>query len=118
MEKLPVIFRADKRGEFKGQVTAVFPTTCEDLNGAFITCYSHVGQHGSCTLSWYRSETRPARAYEYGPLLRELREIYGRTSGPDDPPYELEVFKRMTVKHREALRQDAARYRAAMREQK
>lgn len=71
MDKLPIIFRAERSD---GDVTAVFPTlpgTC-----AFdFTVYAHLGQHGSGDSGWYRS-TRPATPAEYAPLLRELRGIY------------------------------------------
>lgn len=72
-ERLPVIFRAERSGDFKGDVTAVFPT----LDGApgEMTCYAHIGQHSACNLDWYYS-TRPAKPNEYEALLAELRGIY------------------------------------------
>lgn len=67
------IFRADRAGQFKGHVTAVFPelpgTSAYDM-----TCYAHVGQHSSCTKEWYAT-TRPATYEEYAPLLAELVQI-------------------------------------------
>jgi hypothetical protein len=90
MERLPIIFRAERSGDFAGQVSAVFPTLpwsrdCE------LTTYAHIGQHGGGSLGWYRA-TRPATPAEYAPLLAELRAIYG--SDPD--PVELDVRQRMT----------------------
>lgn len=92
METLPVIFRADRSGEFKGQVTAVFPTFEWDNKGN-MTCYAHVGQHGGCSLDWYRS-TRRALPSEYDALLRELRGLY--EVQPD--PVRLVVYQRMCGK--------------------
>ena len=64
-----VIFRSDKHG-----VTAVFPEMPSDIAGHFMTCYSHVGQHGGCSKEWYFT-TRPATYAEYAPLLAELVQI-------------------------------------------
>ena len=51
-----------------------------------------------------------AKPEEYAGLLRELRGIYGRSRGADDPAIELKVCSRMTAKHREEFR---ASYEAA-----
>lgn len=72
MEKLPVIFRAERSGAFKGDITAVFPT--------LETCYAHIGQHSGYSLDWYYS-TRPAKPAEYASLLAEVRSIYERDGG-------------------------------------
>lgn len=84
---VPVLFRAEKRGEFKGQVTAVFPT----LPGSpgMLTCYAHVGQHGSCSKAWL-ADTRPATPDEFAALKRELE------SAPFH--YRLKVVKRISPK--------------------
>lgn len=87
VERHPVIFRAVRSGKFKGDVTAVFPTI-EGSPGE-MSCYGHIGQHGSCTLGWYR-QTRPALPAEYADLLRELRGIYEES----DDPVRLVVRKR------------------------
>ena len=76
MERISVIFRADKRGEHKGTVTAVFPDL--EANAGAYVCYAHIGQHSECSRGWYVSETRPATPDEYRDLLRELRGIYER----------------------------------------
>lgn len=72
--KVPVIFRADKGGDFEGVVTAVFPATENPITG-YATCYGHVGQHSECSRRWYQG-TRPATPEEYAPLLAELTSIY------------------------------------------
>lgn len=79
MNTLRVIFRVDKSGPHKGEVTAVFPDH-EWSPWAKMSCYAHIGQHSGCSLGWYR-KTRPAKHEEYAPLLRELRSIY--ETGPD-----------------------------------
>lgn len=73
-DSVPIIFRAERSGDFKGDVTAVFPTIAGDYEGR-MSCYMHVGQHSACSFAWYRT-TRPATSEEYVPLLRELRAIY------------------------------------------
>jgi len=72
-ETVMVLFRVDKHGEFKGNVTAVFP----EMEGSpgMMTCYAHVGQHSSCSLGWMREKTRPAKPEEYKNLANELRSI-------------------------------------------
>lgn len=74
MSKIPVIFRADKRGELKGDMTAVFPTL--ESNYGHCVCYAHIGQHSECSAEWYWDETRAAKPDEYAGLLAELRRIY------------------------------------------
>ena len=61
----PVIFR-----RFDGEVIAVFPATSWDRAGN-MTCYAHVGQHGACSLEWYR-DTVPASLEESMELRAEL----------------------------------------------
>lgn len=90
MENLNVIFRAERSGPYKGEITAVFPSIPSDYHGGTL-CYSHIGQHGGCNDGWYRA-TRPATPDEYGSLLSELRGIY--ESGED--PVRLIVRKRKT----------------------
>jgi len=96
MDKLPVIFRAERSGEFKGQVTAVFPTLPADYRGRFMTCYAHIGQHSGCGFDWYRS-TRAAKPAEYSDLLRELRAIYELD---EFEPVQPVVYRRMQPAHR------------------
>lgn len=103
-EKLDVLFRAT--GPRKNpDVTAVFPTEC-GTNRYDMTCYAHVGQHGTCDSGWYNT-TRKAKPAEYTALLTELRRIYA-------PEYELVVKSRMTRHHFAAReRQEKAYTRAA-----
>lgn len=67
---LPVIFRRD--GD---EITAVFPTVPGTNDPSTMTCYAHIGQHGSCHADWVRS-TSPSLPGDYAPLLAELRSIY------------------------------------------
>lgn len=68
---IPVLFRADRAGEFKGHITAVFPTLPGTVGRDDMTCYAHIGQHSACTHGWYRT-TRPATETESASLRREL----------------------------------------------
>lgn len=79
MNKLPVIFRK----ESDGSILAVFPTQAESYAGYHMLCYAHIGQHGTCSLEYYR-ETKPAKPDEYAPLLAELTAIY--TTRPMERP--------------------------------
>jgi hypothetical protein len=88
---LPVLFRAEKSGKFKGEVTAVFPTL-PGTDAYDFTVYAHVGQHSIGTRAWYWT-TRPAKPEEYAPLLQELRSIY--ESDPEQP-IKLKVAHRIT----------------------
>ena len=101
-EKTRVLFRAERSGPFKGDVTAVF---CDipGTNAHNTTCYSHIGQHSACALEWYHT-TRPAKPHEYEALKHELE-----TYGPPDARYVLEIRQRMPADAR-------ARRRAALRE--
>ncbi|MFC5509287.1 hypothetical protein [Bosea massiliensis] len=65
-----VCFRTDKRGDHKGDVTAVFPF--EDEGRGLMACYAHIGQHSTCDAGWVTGNTRPATAEEYADLKREL----------------------------------------------
>lgn len=79
MTMIPVCFRTVRRGDFKGNVTAVFlDTTLNPVRRPETNrmCYAHVGQHSECTLYWIIDNTRPATAAELQPLLSELRSIY------------------------------------------
>ncbi len=96
-ELIPVLFRAERAGKFKGDVTAVFPTL--SAGGHYMTCYQHVGQHGACAKQWYWA-TRAARPEEYRDLQREL----------ESQPYEykLKVVRRITYAMDKARQQSAA----------
>ena len=101
-EKTIVIFRAERSGRFKGDVTAVFPYEPGD-SADNMSCYAHIGQHSFASLAWYHERTRPALPGEYESLKREL-ESYG----PPDAHYVLEIRQRMPPdafkRRREAMR--------------
>jgi hypothetical protein len=111
LESLPVIFRAERAGLFKGAVTAVFPTlpgTCEPNS---VTIYAHVGQHGTGSFGWY-ARTRAAKPAEYASLLAELRGIY---EDPDREPVTLQVRHKWTQAHDQARRAELRRIEGAGR---
>jgi hypothetical protein len=101
---VPVLFRADQtqRGGAgpRVEITAVFPTipgTVGDNDS--MTCYAHVGQHGTCSTGWYLEKTRAASPAEYAPLARELESI----------GYVLDVRARLTRAMHETRRKAAKR---------
>lgn len=109
-EVLPVIFRAEKSGQFAGSVSAVFPTEPGTPEPGTMACYARIGQHGSCHIGWYRERTRPATPDEYAPLLAELRDIY--ESGHCGEPVSLKVYRRMIADMTRTRTETANRYRA------
>lgn len=70
----PVLFRAEKKGDFKGHLTAVFPTIPGTNDPYSFTVYAHVGQHSTGSHGWY-VETRAATTDEYADLAAELERI-------------------------------------------
>lgn len=94
-DETPVLFRAERSGDFKGDVTAVFPTLPGTNEFWTASCYAHIGQHGSCSKDWYWT-TRPATPEEYASLKRELE------SAPFG--YRLKIVKRWTKYHDAARR--------------
>lgn len=80
----PVIFRASRAKD--AEITAVFPCDPSDIAGHFMSCYSHVGQHGGCSREWYYT-TRAAKPDEYAGLKRELE------GAPYS--YRLKIYKRI-----------------------
>lgn len=99
----PVLFRVHRAPvKYGAEVTAVFPCEPADFDGN-MTCYTHVGQHGGCSLDWYR-QTRPARPNEYTDLKAELEaEPYG---------YRFRVYQKITPKHRSVFRAERRRLMA------
>lgn len=95
---LPVLFRAERSGHAKGDVTAVFPTVPGTGDHDF-TVYASIGQHSVGSRGWY-NKTRAAKDDEYASLLSELRRIYERD--PDGPV-------KLRVVHRFSRRYDAER---------
>lgn len=105
-EKLDVLFRATGPRK-QPEITAMFPTEC-GTNRYDMTCYAHVGQHGTCDSGWY-NRTRKAKPEEYAALLNELRKIYA-------PEYELVVKQRITPQHRAAREAQEKAYTRANKE--
>lgn len=90
---VPVLFRmARENGE--DYLTAVFPCEPAEYAGYKMSCYAHVGQHGSCSHDWYQT-TRAAKPEEYADLKRELEAAPYR--------YRLKVYKRLTSGLRETF---------------
>ena len=56
------------------EVTAVFVDSGESH---MKDCYVHMGQHGTCSVEWLESETRPATKKEYQHLFNELENLVG-----------------------------------------
>ena len=79
-----VIFRKERRGKHKGEVTAVFPYLLDNYENGTMMCYAQVGQHSGCHLSWYLN-TIPASPEEYKELYDELTRM----------DYNLKVIKRI-----------------------
>ncbi len=96
MENLPIIFRK----ESDGSILAIFPTIPESYSGYHMCCYAHVGQHGSCSIDYYR-ETTPASESESAALLAELRGIY--ESNYYGEPVKLVPAKRISRKMRDTF---------------
>jgi hypothetical protein len=74
LEPTPVLFRVEKKGDFKGALTAVFPTIPGTNDPYSFTVYAHVGQHSTGSHGWY-VETRAATVEEYTDLAQELERI-------------------------------------------
>lgn len=110
LEVLPVIFRAEKSGDFKGQVTAVFPTL--PWSGTEMTC---MGKHGTdaCSWAWYLQRTRAAKPAEYADLLREVQDFYGSAwAGEGDVAYSVKVYPRITTPMRRKFDDEVRAMRA------
>ncbi len=67
-----VLFRTVLRGDFAGQIDAVFPDDAASRNVDECACYSHIGQHGAGQVSYWQRQTRNATASEFASLKREL----------------------------------------------
>ena len=74
MDKVKVIFRKVKSGDFNGDIIAFFP----ELPATFgnMVCYEHIGQHGEACIDYYYNDTVHANPKEYAELYRELQRIY------------------------------------------
>jgi hypothetical protein len=81
-EPVPVIFRAERSGDFRGEVTACFPTLPGTYDSGTFQIYAHMGQHGSASREWY-NRTRAATKAESAPLRAELESApYGYNLEP------------------------------------
>lgn len=71
-------FRATKEPtETVWHKTEPRPSRAHEHCSAWLTeCYAHIGQHGEADLRILRNGRR-ATPYEYGPLLKEMRDIVG-----------------------------------------
>lgn len=98
-EIMPVVFRAERSGECKGCITAVFPTLPADERWN-LTCYAYIGQHSACGSEWYHS-TRAAKPAEYADLLKELESI----------GYRVKVYKRIQPWMRDKAREQIEAWR-------
>lgn len=104
-----VIFRADGP-KSDPSITAVFPCEVADVQGRYMSCYAHIGQHSGCGMEWYRA-TRPATPEQYADLLEELRH-YG--SGQDRPYSNLRIAQRVTPEMREVFNSRARELSASI----
>ena len=78
-----VIFRKYKDGE----IIALFP---EEVNGFYISCYMHIGQHSVADYNYVVRETKLATESEYQDLKRELENI----------GYNLKAYKKVRVQYK------------------
>lgn len=99
-EFLPVIFRAEVSGKFKGDITAVFPTLPGTIDPYTATGYAHVGQHTTVSKDWYET-TRAATPEEYVDLFNELKGIYET----GDDAVQLVVAQKWTSYHDNARKE-------------
>ena len=97
---IEVMFR--KYTDRSGEILAVFPYEMHDRLGRFVTCYAHIGQHGSAQMSHVLGKTRPAKPNEYAELLEELKGIYERALHKGDAVYTLRIIKRRSYKRVQA----------------
>lgn len=70
-EKTKTVFRVWPGGE----VIALFPQIAASVHGWLCQSYMHVGQHSGADTNAVVWQTRPAKPKEYGPLLKELKQL-------------------------------------------
>lgn len=63
----PIIYR-----KCDDEIVAIFPNDPFDNHSNLITCYSHIGQHSSCSWEWVFDCTTEPQNDEIGDLHREL----------------------------------------------
>ena len=86
-EVTKVIFRMARYDDRSQEVLAFFPGV--SANPGNVMGYAHVGQHGEASYDFYLKNCRPCSEKEYGPLKKELEDLFG---------YKFKVMKRMTRK--------------------
>lgn len=79
-----VIFRKERGGKHKCEITAVFPYILHNYTEYTMLCFASLGQHSGCSYAWYL-DTSPASPEEYKELYDELIQI----------GYNLKVIKRI-----------------------
>ena len=72
-ELTKVKFLIDVNG---GTVFALFPDQVYARDPKIVTCYTHIGQHSACSLS-YASECKEATVKQYADLYYELTNCIG-----------------------------------------
>jgi hypothetical protein len=72
---IPVIFRVERSGPFKGVVTAVLPTMPATPNQAEFTTFDLLGGFSAGGVAWYNG-TRAATPAEAWRLLQTLQELF------------------------------------------
>lgn len=96
----PVLFRIGRSKRY--DVTAVFPAECHNLEGDYVTCYAHIGQHGACALYIMMGRKyRRANPSEYRALFNELTGL----------GYRLKIYQRATPQHARTRRSEQSRLR-------
>ena len=71
-----VVFRADKSGDFKDVVFALFPYNFESaFNSNLVLSYQHVGQHSVADYTHCINTSRPVTEEEYQDLKQELESL-------------------------------------------
>jgi len=80
-ESLPVIIRYEGKGRATrpdwdlSDIVAVFPTEPGDSDIRSMTCYSSIGQHGSCDSHYVGKRTKKATPEQVKAMLDELRRV-------------------------------------------
>lgn len=100
---LPVMFRAERSGDFKGNVIAVFPGEAGSTADPWsVEIFDAREGSASATWGWVKENTRPATSAEYAALLARLRRMYG--SARHGEPVQLRVIQRVSREMHDARR--------------
>ena len=68
--KMRILFRVDKIGKFKGDITAIFVDELFTHYGTDLTCYAHIGQHSAASLTYAKS-CKAATQVQYFDLFEQ-----------------------------------------------